>query len=225
MSIDIETQPKLDTKTLTELRLVAKELNIKSISKYKKGELIDLIKKAMEEKEETNKKTEASVNASGEKIKIEKKEVRETKYTARDTKVNKSVSVERNNQNINESKTRNEVNSKEFVNRDMVNKEINSKSENNNRNDFNNKCDSNNRVDKATYKVNRSNYNNGKVNYMPKQVEESKIVDEFNTSKEDEVVGVLEILQDGFGFLRGSNYLSTEEDVYKKLMMKILILQ
>lgn len=214
MSIDIETQPKLDTKTLTELRLVAKELNIKSISKYKKGELIDLIKKAMEEKEETNKKTEASVNASGEKLKIEKKEVRETKYTARDTKVNKSVSVERNNQNINESKTRNEVNSKEFVNRDMVNKEINSKSENNNRNDFNNKCDSNNRVDKATYKVNRSNYNNGKVNYMPKQVEESKIVDEFNTSKEDEVVGVLEILQDGFGFLRGSNYLSTEEDVY-----------
>ncbi|MBS5788379.1 MAG: transcription termination factor Rho [Clostridioides difficile] len=214
LSIDIETQPKLDTKTLTELRLVAKELNIKSISKYKKGELIDLIKKAMEEKEETNKKTEASVNASGEKLKIEKKEVRETKYTARDTKVNKSVSVERNNQNINESKTRNEVNSKEFVNRDMVNKEINSKSENNNRNDFNNKCDSNNRVDKATYKVNRSNYNNGKVNYMPKQVEESKIVDEFNTSKEDEVVGVLEILQDGFGFLRGSNYLSTEEDVY-----------
>lgn len=214
MSIDIETQPKLDTKTVTELRLVAKELNIKSISKYKKGELIDLIKKAMEEKEETNKKTEASENASGEKIKIEQKEVRETKYTARDTKVNKSVSGERNNQNINESKTRNEVSSKDFVNRDMVNKEMNSKSENNNRNDFNNKCDSSNRVDKATYKVNRSNYNNGKVNYMPKQVEESKIVDEFNTSKEDEVVGVLEILQDGFGFLRGSNYLSTEEDVY-----------
>lgn len=214
MSIDIETQPKLDTKTLTELRLIAKELNIKSISKYKKGELIDLIKKAMEEKEETNKKTEASENASGEKIKIEQKEVRETKYTARDTKVNKSVSGERNNQNINESKTRNEVSSKDFVNRDMVNKEMNSKSENNNRNDFNNKCDSSNRVDKATYKVNRSNYNNGKVNYMPKQVEESKIVDEFNTSKEDEVVGVLEILQDGFGFLRGSNYLSTEEDVY-----------
>jgi len=214
LSIDIETQPKLDTKTLTELRLIAKELNIKSISKYKKGELIDLIKKAMEEKEETNKKTEASENASGEKIKIEQKEVRETKYTARDTKVNKSVSGERNNQNINESKTRNEVSSKDFVNRDMVNKEMNSKSENNNRNDFNNKCDSSNRFDKATYKVNRSNYNNGKVNYMPKQVEESKIVDEFNTSKEDEVVGVLEILQDGFGFLRGSNYLSTEEDVY-----------
>src|SRR5699024_9063679 len=45
-------------------------------------------------------------------------------------------------------------------------------------------------------------------------VEESKIVDEFNTSKDDEVMGVLEILPDGFGFLRGSNYLSTEGDVY-----------
>ena len=56
--------------------------------------------------------------------------------------------------------------------------------------------------------------NNNKNYYMPKQVDESKIVDEFNTSKEDEVVGVLEILPDGFGFLRGSNYLSTEGDVY-----------
>ena len=32
--------------------------------------------------------------------------------------------------------------------------------------------------------------------------------------KVEEVEGVLEILPDGFGFLRGSNYLSTEDDVY-----------
>lgn len=56
--------------------------------------------------------------------------------------------------------------------------------------------------------------NNIKGNYTPKVVEESKIINEFNTSKEDEVIGVLEILPDGFGFLRGSNYLSTENDVY-----------
>ena len=56
--------------------------------------------------------------------------------------------------------------------------------------------------------------NNNKSYYTPKIVEESKIIDEFNTSKDDEVMGVLEILPDGFGFLRGSNYLSTEGDVY-----------
>ena len=50
------------------------------------------------------------------------------------------------------------------------------------------------------------NPRNNKTYYTPKVVEESKIVDEFNTSKDDEVMGVLEILPDGFGFLRGSNY-------------------
>ena len=58
------------------------------------------------------------------------------------------------------------------------------------------------------------NQRNNKGNYVPKVVEESKIVNEFNTSKDDEVVGVLEILPDGFGFLRGSNYQSTDDDVY-----------
>ncbi|WP_185748324.1 transcription termination factor Rho [Metaclostridioides mangenotii] len=190
-------QPKLDTKTLSELRLVAKELNIKSVSKYRKGELIDLIQKTMQEKEEDNNaKSEANINVS-----VEKKEAKIVKNTIKETN-NKSVSVERDNSNGNVSKNRNE------------NKDMNGKNENTSRNDVNNRNDSNSRVEKCAPRSNRSNFNNGKVNYMPKQVEESKIVDEFNTSKEDEVVGVLEILQDGFGFLRGSNYLSTEGDVY-----------
>jgi transcription termination factor Rho len=207
--MDIEMQPKLDTKTLSELRLVAKELNIKSVSKYKKGELIDLIQKTMQEKEEDNNaKSEANINVS-----VEKKEDKIVKNTIKETN-NKSVSVERDNSNGNVNKNRNDVNNKEVVNRVIVNKDMNGKNENTSRNDVNNRNDSNSRVEKCAPRSNRSNFNNGKVNYMPKQVEESKIVDEFNTSKEDEVVGVLEILQDGFGFLRGSNYLSTEGDVY-----------
>ncbi|WP_315169367.1 transcription termination factor Rho [Metaclostridioides mangenotii] len=202
-------RPKLDTKTLSELRLVAKELNIKSVSKYKKGELIDLIQKSMEEKEEDNNaKPEANINVS-----VEKKEAKKANNTIEETN-KKSVSVERDNTNGNVNKNRDEINNKEVVNGVIVNKDINGKNENTSRNDVNNRNDSNNKVEKPAPRSNRSNFNNGKVNYMPKQVEESKIVDEFNTSKEDEVVGVLEILQDGFGFLRGSNYLSTEGDVY-----------
>lgn len=209
MSIDIEMRPKLDTKTLSELRLVAKELNIKSVSKYKKGELIDLIQKSMEEKEEDNNaKPEANINVS-----VEKKEAKKANNTIEETN-KKSVSVERDNTNGNVNKNRDEINNKEVVNGVIVDKDINGKNENTSRNDVNNRNDSNNKVEKPAPRSNRSNFNNGKVNYMPKQVEESKIVDEFNTSKEDEVVGVLEILQDGFGFLRGSNYLSTEGDVY-----------
>jgi transcription termination factor Rho len=42
-----------------------------------------------------------------------------------------------------------------------------------------------------------------------------KIKDEIkNEEKQDIANGVLEILPDGYGFLRGSNYLSTDEDVY-----------
>lgn len=37
------TMEELSKKTLAELRELAKELNIKSVTKYKKGELVDLI--------------------------------------------------------------------------------------------------------------------------------------------------------------------------------------
>jgi transcription termination factor Rho len=47
-----------------------------------------------------------------------------------------------------------------------------------------------------------------------KPTEEVKVVDEPKIIKEDVVGGVLEILPDGFGFLRGPNYLSTDQDVY-----------
>ena len=39
------------------------------------------------------------------------------------------------------------------------------------------------------------NQRNNKKYYVPKVVEESKIVNEFNTSKDDEVVGVLEMFR------------------------------
>ena len=61
---------------------------------------------------------------------------------------------------------------------------------------------------------------NNKNNYAPKVVDESETVDEFNTSKEDEVMGVLEILPDGFGFLRCKNYLTTEM-IYMFLHLKL----
>lgn len=51
------------------------------------------------------------------------------------------------------------------------------------------------------------NYNSSK--------EETKEVEYKLTSQDDEYVeGILEILPDGYGFLRGDNYLSTNKDVY-----------
>lgn len=46
--------------------------------------------------------------------------------------------------------------------------------------------------------------------------EESKVVEGYTLSSSNDTIaeGILEILPDGYGFLRGKNYLSTPEDIY-----------
>lgn len=49
-----------------------------------------------------------------------------------------------------------------------------------------------------------------------KEVEEVRIVEGYKLSSQDDRIaeGILEILPDGYGFLRGKNYLSTPDDIY-----------
>lgn len=159
MNLDNITVDKLNDITLVELKDIAKELGIKSISKYKKSELIDIIIK--------NYKNELKKD---EDKNLESVEFKETEINIATKNYDKKVSDNRYQKNT-----------------DIRNQSIDTRNLRNN--------------------TNRNNHN-------PKVIDESKIVDEFNTSKDDEAIGVLEILPDGFGFLRGSNYLSTEGDVY-----------
>jgi transcription termination factor Rho len=112
----------LQDKTLTEIRDIAKNLGIKSITKYKKSELIDIIM-------DKNKDNNTNIIDENLQVNVE------------------SISVEKENSDIQEVST-------------------------------------------------------------------IAVVAEPKTVKEDIVGGVLEILPDGFGFLRGPNYLSTDQDVY-----------
>lgn len=159
MNLDNITLDKLNDITLAELKDIAKELGIKSISKYKKSELIDIIIKNY--KNELKKDEDKNLESVGFK---------ETEINIATKNYDKKVSDNRYQKNT-----------------DIRNQSIDTRNLRNN--------------------TNRNNHN-------PKVIDESKIVDEFNTSKDDEAIGVLEILPDGFGFLRGSNYLSTEGDVY-----------
>ena len=168
MNLDQITSNELGSKTLPQLRDIAKELGIKSTSKYKKNELIELISENIKEDSKKQESTEIKVNNMAEK-KIEKSENLENRSYVK--------SYEKRNTDRN-TENRYQRNENKSLNTEYVNPR------------------------------------NNKTYYTPKVVEESKIVDEFNTSKDDEVMGVLEILPDGFGFLRGSNYLSTEGDVY-----------
>ncbi len=197
---------ELSKKTLVELKEIAKSLNIKSITKYKKNELVELISDKFKDSQaegnqdiqETNDvsyelKIEQNVNNKNIKAEIQNEGKRNTEsYTERNRQFNKYGDAEVINQNDNK------LDNKGYI------KTYNKDNQNNNRNFNNNKSGS----------MENRNQRNTKGNYVPKVVEESKIINEFNTSKDDEVVGVLEILPDGFGFLRGSNYQSTDEDVY-----------
>ncbi|WP_331681725.1 transcription termination factor Rho [Romboutsia sp.] len=196
MSLDEITLDELSNKTLLQLKDTAKELGIKSISKYKKNELIEIInenyKKSNVEKEVINKK---------EDVKEEKKSVSDNRLIERKYVDPRHV----------DNKQENKTYVKPYEKRDADNQNNSRTNENRYQRNENRYQRNENRVSSID---NGNSRNNNKNYYTPKAVDESKIVDEFNTSKEDEVMGVLEILPDGFGFLRGSNYLSTENDVY-----------
>nr|UWI49994.1 transcription termination factor Rho [Clostridioides difficile] len=196
--LDDKVLEGLGSKTLVELREIAKELKIKSITTYKKNELIEII----------NSKSKNEIKTNDIKVNEEIKEKNE----------NIKEDIKNRKENIESESTEKEVEykspAKSYNKKEIDNQNISQSQDNRNQKNDYNKTSNTNDYNKASNTCNRMVRNNNKNYYMPKQVDESKIVDEFNTSKEDEVVGVLEILPDGFGFLRGSNYLSTEGDVY-----------
>ncbi|UWD49368.1 transcription termination factor Rho [Clostridioides difficile] len=196
--LDDKVLEGLGSKTLVELREIAKELKIKSITTYKKNELIEII----------NSKSKNEVKINDIKVNEEIKDKNE----------NIKEDIKNRKENIESESTEKEVEykspAKSYNKKEIDNQNISQSQDNRNQKNDYNKTSNTNDYNKASNTCNRMVRNNNKNYYMPKQVDESKIVDEFNTSKEDEVVGVLEILPDGFGFLRGSNYLSTEGDVY-----------
>lgn len=196
------TMEELSKKTLAELRQIAKDLDIKSVTKYKKNELVELINSNSKNNNEKDKNilgnNKVSTNKEYLNEDIEAKEQKQGRE-------NIDNSGDRNKQFINRnSDTENFKPGDKLDNRTYV--KTHSRENQNNSRNFNN--------NNKTSSMENRNQRNNKGNYVPKVVEESKIINEFNTSKDDEVVGVLEILPDGFGFLRGSNYQSTDEDVY-----------
>lgn len=146
---------ELEKMTLSDLRKLGKELDIKSITKYKKSELIEII---IEKNNSVSKENLKYQNKNNKKA-----DLKQTKFQSNQQKDTKSQT----NENTKNSSS-----------------------------------------------IENSNFRNNRNNSQSRVIDETKIMEEFNTTKSDDVVGVLEILPDGFGFLRGSNYLSTEEDVY-----------
>ena len=67
----------------------------------------------------------------------------------------------------------------------------------------------------STYEKVENEIENDTDNIEEEKVEEIRIEDGYKLSQDDRLAeGILEILPDGYGFLRGKNYLSTPDDIY-----------
>lgn len=199
MSVIEKIYDLLKKESIIELRVVGKDLGVKSVTTYKKAELLDKIM---------------------EKLDNDKQGLMELKEKLNIDDNNDCKENELKEKNIDYREGTEETEETEENSRKYDSNE----NKNNRRNDFN----SNNvfkqveqRVSSSNrYKSNSGNENNqGEYKGFSSNNIDRKITDAFfstppEMTEENKAEGVLEILPDGFGFLRGTNYLSTENDVY-----------
>ena len=177
------------TLTLPELKSKAKELGIKNISKLKKGELAEKI--AQFAKDEKPQKKPAVKKADKSAEKGEKTEFKTAAVSAKEQK----------NGGANEEIAKKEETAKkEAVKKEEITKEISEENQNNS----NNLSENIQNPKKSQKTVSENN---------PEHKADEKNTEHKKNNTRD-VTGVLEVLADGFGFLRCDNYLSGSDDIY-----------
>ena len=172
--------------SLFELRKIAKEKGIKSPTTYKKNELIELLNKAdsTNENNTIDKDNNATVTGS----------------IVNGAKIGAEVKENYNSNNINKEKS------------NILNEESNSYNSIKERNIVS-------KVENSSYNLSKEknviSKDENKTEEKAYQVIKNADGSTFNLSEGDYLVeGVLEIIQDSYGFLRGENYLTSSKDIY-----------
>ncbi len=184
---------ELEGLSLVDLRLIAKKMGVKSVTAYRKQELLDLLKEKQKEA--------AADKVSDENAAVEKKEGK-GKAGAKDSaeaKDNAAMHTER------PEKKRAEKNvSPEHI----VKEDDNSK-----RNAYNKKVMS--RYSEKQQRKDNGRKEGRRAEDAPTERQQKYIPTEMEQLDSGEVRnGILEVLSEGYGFIRCDNYLPGEEDVY-----------
>ncbi len=181
MSVREKIHVLLEKESIVELRLIGKNLGVKSVTTYKKAELLEKIMEKLHSDEQALDTLKKQFNieediASNLKISEEKSSSEENKST------NRKINIDTNKNN-------------------SVFRQVESQNSSN--------MHRNHSVASNVSGEHRNYYNN-----QEKKSSDSLFSVPPKMTDENKAQGVLEILPEGFGFLRGSNYLSTENDVY-----------
>ncbi len=171
--------------SLVELRIAGRNLGLKNVTTYKKQELLEKILE-LEESSKGSNAIESSVNTT-ESSQPVKKALRDNKPEGEEEKgrrPERTRTIARNNNGYNNNSNFNANNSN-----------------NNNSNNYNNGNAANNNSNYNNYN-NRNDQNNTQPSDM-EQLDSGEIRE-----------GILEVMQEGYGFIRCDNYLPGDEDVY-----------
>ena len=191
-----------ESMSLADLKSIAKERGLKNISAMRKQELIDVLKSVDLKLEELKKKVSAK--------KAEESKAEEKKKAAKTEVKKENVKKKVENKN-----TDNKNNEKNSTNKKLADNKKAEKSSSN-------KSEDRQKAESKNYE-NHENHENKKVenghenrrlenNHGQKQDELSDNKKQLDSGETKE--GILEVLPDGYGFIRCDNYLPGENDVY-----------
>lgn len=183
----------LSRESIVELRIMGKNFNVKSVTTYKKADLIEQILDIVESNKEYLRELEEYTGVSFTENK-EKEDSPEDRKSY-DRKASAREEAEKQNSISSSRKPYREKDSSVNVFKQYNNQKNSSES-----NYKNNSYEGNNE-----YRVQNGN---------ERRNSETQFSTPPNMTEKNKAEGVLEILPDGFGFLRGTNYLSTENDIY-----------
>ncbi|MEN8905664.1 MAG: transcription termination factor Rho [Clostridiales bacterium] len=211
----LDNEKSLEKKTLENLREIARNMGMKSVTKYKKDDLIKRImelslvvesalkiseitepEKSKQEIEkpiskviEIPKIVDQKIDSDIKKDKVEENKIPVTKDLKREfTKTSNNTSKEENFKKVKKEPDNQGLNGKSTIREDKG---------------------SNQKYDKREFKEHNSEKNENKKEW---QNHHNNGLEKIES--DDPVEGVLEVLPDGYGFLRSDNYLSGPKDVY-----------
>lgn len=199
-------------KKLPELREIAKAIGIKRVESFKKADLIDVIVNGGSKEEkpvsESKKPEAAEKPASKPRPKPRKSESEKKDKEGR----NLFSIAEKKKEDANKANDIKETDKP--AKQSPVQRE--KKLDNNQRNQQNQQRSSNHNNGNSNNNNNNNNQGNGKNPNHPNQQNFKKADPKFDLSGIVSAEGVLEVIQDGYGFLRSSdyNYLPSPDDVY-----------
>lgn len=179
---------QLEGLSLVDLRLVAKKMGVKGVTGYRKQELLDLLKEKQEEAS-PEKKAEPKQKAESAQAADDRKEEKSAQeYTAKRRTGDKPASLER-------SAKEEEINKRNAYNKKAMSR-------------YNEKQQRREGVRKETKRTEETTAERPSrySTYTPTEMEQLDSGEVRN--------GILEVLPEGYGFIRCDNYLPGEEDVY-----------